>query len=137
MEPQNYVAEHLQGDLPSSMMWIPGQSTEFSLDEELEALRNSPQWLSGIARKQLIKYPDFQVTLRRMKPSTRIPEHFNEGRICVQTVFGHIQMHAAGRTFDLLPGQCLVLDRAVVHDVEAIDESAFLLTVARSEASVS
>ncbi len=119
------------------MMWIPGQSTEFSLDEELEALRNSPQWLSGIARKQLIKYPDFQVTLRRMKPSTRIPEHFNEGRICVQTVLGHIQMHAAGRTFDLLPGQCLVLDRAVVHDVEAIDESAFLLTVARSEASVS
>lgn len=137
METQNYGSEHLQGDLPSSMMWIPGQSTEFSLDEELEALRNSPQWLSGIARKQLIKYPDFQVTLRRMKPSTRIPEHFNEGRICVQTVFGHIQMHAAGRTFDLLPGQCLVLDRAVVHDVEAIDESAFLLTVARSEASVS
>ncbi len=91
MEPQNYVSEHLQGDLPSSMMWIPGQSTEFSLDEELEALRNSPQWLSGIARKQLIKYPDFQVTLRRMNPSTRIPEHFNEGRICVQTVFGHIR----------------------------------------------
>lgn len=130
MEPQNYQSEHLQGNLPPSRMWIPGQSTEFSLDEELEVLRNSPEWLSGIARKQLIKYPDFQITLRRMKPNTRIPEHFNPGRICVQIVFGHIRMHAGGGTFDLLAGQCLVLDRAVVHDIEAIEESAFLLTVA-------
>ena len=71
--------------------------------------------------------------MRRMKPNTRIREHYNPGRICVQTIFGHIRMHADGRTFDLPPGQCLVLDRAVTHDVEAIEESDFLLTVARNE----
>jgi quercetin dioxygenase-like cupin family protein len=98
------------------------------------ALRNSPEWLTGIARKKLIQYPDFQITLRRMKPNTRIPEHFNPGRICVQTLFGHIRMHADGRTFDLPRGRCLALDRAVIHDVEAVEESGFLLTVARNEA---
>jgi quercetin dioxygenase-like cupin family protein len=65
--------------------------------------------------------------------NTRIPEHYNPGRICVQILFGYIRMHADGKSFDLRRGQCLVLDRAVVHDVESVEESAFLLTVARSE----
>ncbi|MGA8730803.1 MAG: hypothetical protein WB608_18760 [Terracidiphilus sp.] len=134
MEPQNYQSQHFQGNLPPSMTWMPGRSIEFSLDDELEALRNSPEWLTGIARKKLIQYPDFQMTLRRMKPNTRIPEHFNPGRICVQTLFGRIRMHADGRTFDLPRGRCLALDRTVIHDVEAVEESGFLLTVARNEA---
>jgi quercetin dioxygenase-like cupin family protein len=115
---------------------VPTQSTEVSLEDESEALRNSPEWLTGIAHKRLIQYPDFQMTLRRMKPNTRIAEHYNPGRICVQTLFGYIRMHADGRTFDLRPGQCLVLDRAVVHDVEAVEESAFLLTIAPSDAAM-
>lgn len=109
---------------------IGEQSIEISLEDEAEALRNRPEWLSGIARKKLIQYPDFQITLRRMKPNTRIPNHYNPGRICVQTIFGHIRMRADGKTFDLRRGQCLVLDHAVTHDVEAVEESAFLLTVA-------
>ena len=109
---------------------IGERSIQMSLEDEAEALRNRPEWLSGIARKKLIQYPDFQITLRRMKPHTRIPNHYNPGRICVQTLFGHIRMHADGKTFDLRRGQCLVLDHAVTHDVEAVEESAFLLTVA-------
>jgi quercetin dioxygenase-like cupin family protein len=116
---------------------VPMQSTEISLEDETEALRNSPGWLTGIACKRLIQDPDFQMTLRRMKLNTRIPEHYISGRSCVQTLFGYIRIHADGRTFDLRRGQCLVLDRAVVHDVEAVQESAFLLTVVRSEAGVS
>ncbi len=93
-------------------------------------MRNSPEWQSGIARKVLVRYPDLQVTLRRMKANTRIPEHHNPGRICVQTIFGHIRMHADDSLFDLPQGKMLVLDRAITHDVEAVEESAFLLTVA-------
>jgi hypothetical protein len=39
-------------------------------------------------------------------------------------------MHADGKLFDLPQGKILVLDRAITHDVEAIEERAFLLTVA-------
>ena len=44
-------------------------------------------------------------------------------------------LHAANKLFDLPQGKILVLDRAVIHDVEALQESAFLLTVASAEVS--
>jgi hypothetical protein len=102
------LANHQFPNNSSQGVAVPTQPIQISLDDETEALRNNPEWLSGIARKNLIHHPDFQMTLRRMKPNTRIPDHYNPGRICVQILFG--------------------------HDVEAIEESAFLLTVARSEA---
>ncbi|MGE5109545.1 MAG: hypothetical protein ACM3JB_01725 [Acidobacteriaceae bacterium] len=119
--------------LPVNPLILAGRSTEIDLFRELEELRNSPEWSSGIARKVLIRYPDLQITLRRMKAGTCIPDHHNPGRICVQTIFGHIRMHAEDKIFDLPQGKMLVLDRAVIHDVEALQESAFLLTVASAE----
>jgi len=46
---------------------------------------------------------------------------------------GHIRMCALGKVFDLPKGRVLVLDRAVRRDVEALEESAFLLTVSHLE----
>lgn len=42
-------------------------------------------------------------------------------------------MHAHDRMFDLPMGRLLVLDREVPHDVEAVEDSVFLLTVATPE----
>jgi quercetin dioxygenase-like cupin family protein len=56
--------------------------------------------------------------------------HQTEGRISIQTVVGHIQVRAQGRTFDLPAGSLLALDQGIPHDVEALEESAFLLTIA-------
>lgn len=112
---------------PSTM--VQGHSAELDLRKEIEELHQSTDWQTGIARKLLIRYPDFQVTLRAMKANTRIPEHHNPGRICVHTVRGYIRMHADDRLIDLPQRKALVLDRAVIHDVEALEESAFLLTV--------
>lgn len=121
--------------LQATAFILAGRSTDVDLFRELEELRNSPEWSSGIARKVLVRYPDLQITLRRMKAGTRIPDHHNPGCICVETIFGHIRMHAENKLFDLPQGKMLVLDRAVVHDVEALQESAFLLTVASAEPS--
>jgi quercetin dioxygenase-like cupin family protein len=115
---------------------LADQSADFNLDQEAEDLVRSPQWQTGIARKVLVQYPDFQITLRQMKAGAHIPNHHNPGRICVQTVMGRIRMRADGKIFDLPKGSILVLDRAVMHDVEAVEESAFLLTVALPEDSV-
>jgi len=56
----------------------------------------------------------------RLVVLTRFPE----------TVAGHIQVRAQGRTFDLPTGRLLALDKGVLHEVEALEESAFLLTIA-------
>jgi hypothetical protein len=39
-------------------------------------------------------------------------------------------VRAEGRTFDLPTGRLLALDHGLPHDVEALEESAFLLTIA-------
>lgn len=48
----------------------------------------------------------------------------------MQTVEGHIRMHARSQTFDFSKGRVLVLDRSVPHEVEALADTAFPLTVA-------
>lgn len=130
MQPESVQNQVPDSGLRAAPVALPGPSSEFDLDHELDELHRSPEWESGIARKVLIRYPDFQITLRAMKAGTRIPDHHNPGRICVHTVRGHIRMHADGKLFDLPQGRMLVLDRAITHDVEALEESAFLLTVA-------
>lgn len=127
MQTQNAVQQASSAKTLASM---PVSSTELDLELEIAQLHRSPEWSTGIARKVLVQYPDLQITLRTMRAHTRIPEHHNPGRICVQTVQGRIRMHADGQVFDLPKGKMLVLDRAIVHDVEAFEESAFLLTVA-------
>ena len=127
MQTQNAVQQASSAKTLASM---PVSSTELDLELEIAQLHRSPEWSTGIARKVLVQYPDLQITLRTMRAHARIPEHHNPGRICVQTVQGRIRMHADGQVFDLPKGKMLVLDRAIVHDVEAFEESAFLLTVA-------
>ncbi len=136
MQSETIESKSPNGSLQEAPVIVEGRSAELDIEKEIEELHRTPEWKGGIARKLLIRYPDFQITLRAMKANARIPEHHNPGRVCVQTVKGHIRMHADGRVFDLPEGKALVLDRAVTHDVEALKESVFLLTVAYPETSV-
>ena len=77
-----------------------------------------------------MKHPDFRVVLTVLKSQARLHEHKAAGRISVQTVAGHIRMHVEGKVFDLPVGHLLALERAIAHDVEALEDSAFLLTIA-------
>ena len=107
-----------------------GPSLEFDLAAEIEKLRGEPAYETGRNAKTMVKYEDFRIVLTAIKGGARIQEHHSAGRISVQTVAGHIRMRALGREFDLPKGRLLVLDRGVQHDVEALQDSAFLLPVA-------
>ena len=103
---------------------------EFDLIRELEQLHGEPNWNRGQNAKTLLKYDDFRVVLIALKARAQLPGHQNKGRISIQTVAGHILVRAEGRTFDLPTGTLLALDQNLRHDVEALEESAFLLTIA-------
>ena len=121
--------EHAQQRRPHSQP-MASAYLEFDLARELEQLHHEPEWSSGQNAKTLVKYDDFRVVLIALKPQARLPEHQTEGRLAIQTVAGHIQVRAQGRTFDLPMGRLLALDQGLPHDVEALEESAFLLTIA-------
>ena len=121
--------EHAQHRRPHSQPTAAAY-LEFDLERELEQLHREPGWSSGQNAKTLVKYEDFRVVLTALKAHARLPGHQTEGRISIQTVAGHIQVRAQGRTFDLPTGRLLALDQGLPHDVEALEESAFLLTIA-------
>ncbi len=121
----------LKQDVPPSAIPFPQaplESLHLDLADEIAGVRSQLSPGTGTARKSLVRYPDLHVTLIAMKAQARIEEHQNAGRISVQTLRGHIRMQAAGKLFELPEGHVLVLDRAVRHDVEAVEDSVFLLT---------
>ena len=103
---------------------------EFDLPAEIDRLRAEKTWTTGQNAKTLLKYDDFRVVLTALQAKARMPEHKTEGRISVHVLSGHIHLRAAGRTFSLRPGSLLALDHGVPHSVQALEESAFLLTIA-------
>ncbi|HKS74516.1 MAG TPA: cupin domain-containing protein [Terriglobales bacterium] len=110
-----------------------GPFLTFDLPEQIRDLRQESYWQSGRNSKTLVKYDDFRIVLTAIRADTTIHEHHSAGRISVQTVEGHLRMHAGGQEFDLPTGRLLVLDRAIPHDVVALQDSAFLLTIAWPE----
>ena len=109
---------------------MAGSFLDCDLPAEIHRLHSETTWSTGQNARTLIKYDDFRIVLTALQANARLPEHKTEGRISVHVLSGHIQLKAAGRTFSLRPGGLLALDHGVLHDVEALEESAFLLTIA-------
>lgn len=103
----------------------------FDLAEEADGLRKEAPWLQhGRNALTLVKHPDFRIVFMLMKSGTRLHEHHADGRISVQTLTGHVRLHLREQVVDLPAGRLLALDRNLPHDVEAVAESAVLLTIA-------
>lgn len=101
----------------------------FDLGAEIKRLREENAWQGGRDSKTLVKNEDCRIVLTVLQSGALLHEHRASGRISVQTVSGHIHMHVGDKTFDLPAGHLLSLGRAVPHDVRALEDSAFLLTL--------
>ena len=64
-----------------------------------------------------------------MKKGGRLEKHSADARTSIHTIQGHVKLQLPEQTVDLPDGHLLVLDRALVHDLEALEESAILLTI--------
>ena len=105
----------------------------FDLNHELKQLRREESWgrETGRSSKTLAKYPDFRIVLVCMKVGSHMNDHGAEARISIQALEGKIRLHLPDQNpIDLSTGQLMTLDCGIHHDVEAVEESAFLLTVA-------
>jgi quercetin dioxygenase-like cupin family protein len=122
------------GDGIEALNRLPGLAQallQIDLDRELQQLRREDSWQreTGRSSKTLAKYPDFRIVLILMKGGTRMRQHRAEGRISIQQLKGLTCIHLADRKVNVSAGHLLVLDCGVLHDVEALEESALLLTI--------
>lgn len=99
--------------------------------EEIQDLHKQDAWLQGTgpSSRTLVKHPDLRIVLLTMKKKMCMHQHSTAASISVQTLAGHIRLRLPDRTVELPAGQLLVLDQCVPHDVEAEEDSAFLLTM--------
>lgn len=113
----------LEGHLTAPLM-------DFNLSKEIEQLHQEESWLrTGRNSKTLVKQPDFRIVLVALKTGKKLEEHEADARISVQTLSGHVTLQLTDQAVDLPAGQLLALDRGLRHDVVALKESAFLLTI--------
>jgi len=101
------------------------------LAEELVQLRDEETWRrAGRHARTLVKDADLRVGLIALRAGMRMEEHHAPGRITIQTLVGRLALRVADQTVELPVGHILTLGPAIPHDVEAREESAFLLTIA-------
>jgi hypothetical protein len=64
-----------------------------------------------------------------MKANTEMNRHRAEGRISIHQLLGNVCVRLPDQEITLSAGELLVLDCGVLHDLKAVKESAFLLTI--------
>jgi quercetin dioxygenase-like cupin family protein len=101
----------------------------FDLAHEMAEFGHQKPWPKGIHAKTLFKKKDFRVVLICMEAAARIEEHHADGTSSVQVLKGHIRYKTQGQKYDLQTGSLLTLGASIKHDVEAVVESGFLLTI--------
>ena len=82
-----------------------------------------------------MKQPDFRIVLIALQKDGHLEEHSADARISIYTLAGHVKIQLPEQIVDLPGGHLRVLDRALEHDLQALEESAILLTISWPHAS--
>jgi quercetin dioxygenase-like cupin family protein len=114
-----------------------GMVMTFDLGAEAYALRSEETWhRQGRNTRTLLKEANLRIVLISMQEGGFMAEHHTAGRLAVQVLSGSLRLTVPGRTIDLPTGNLLALDYAVDYTVTALQEVAFLVTIAWEGATV-
>lgn len=100
------------------------------IDLRREAIRLLPGAPRGRRAETLVKRPDLRVVLVTMRAGAELREHDAPGTITVQPLQGLFAFSTGDEEREIAPGDLISLAAGVRHAVRAIDDGAFLLTLA-------
>lgn len=101
----------------------------FDLNQEIAEAEHKRPWPSGHYARTLFKKHDFRVLLINMENGSHMKEHHADGTLSVQVLKGKLRVNVAGKPHELNAGNLFTLAGSIRHDVEALGDSAFLLTI--------
>lgn len=107
---------------------------QFDLTQEMADSEWKKPWPMGHYAKTLFKKADFRIVLISMERASILKEHHADGTISVLVLKGSIRFTTQGVSHDLWTSNVLMLDASIKHEVEALEECAFLLTIAWPDA---
>jgi quercetin dioxygenase-like cupin family protein len=106
---------------------------DFALFDFTREMMDSEQkrpWPMGHTARTLFKKTDFRMVLISMEKGSILKEHHADGTISIQVLKGSIHFAAKGEAHTLQPNTVVTLGASIKHEIEALEESAFLLTIA-------
>lgn len=113
-----------------SMLTSPEHGVAFDLQRIAEELRAEGAYArEGHTARTLVHTPDLRIVVVVLKAGDTISEHHANVTASVQTVSGQIRLQLPDRAVELSVGHVLVLGAGLRHDVHAVLDSTFLLTL--------
>jgi quercetin dioxygenase-like cupin family protein len=103
-----------------------------NIHQEIQKLKSASalQQYTGRSSETLVKYEDFRIVPVVMEAESCMYHHHADCPISVQGIQGRIHLHLPeDQAAELEPGEILALERCLKHDVEALEDCAFLLTI--------
>jgi len=117
---------------------VPGLAApvvKVCLGNAIKRLEHDPAWAHGRSSRTLAKYPDFRAVLVAMKAGTSMEEHKAAGSISVHVLTGRVRLHTGDQHIEIPADHVVMLYSDLPHSVEALEDSAFLLTIAWHDAA--
>jgi quercetin dioxygenase-like cupin family protein len=103
------------------------------LADQLDRLRQESTWrTSGRNAITLTKEPTLRLVLMLLGKGTKMPEHQAAGPLTLHVLSGSMAFRAGDRTEEIGSDELIVLESAIGHELEALEESACLLTLANA-----
>jgi quercetin dioxygenase-like cupin family protein len=101
------------------------------LAEQLKRFKHESTWrTSGRDAITLTKEPALRLVLMLLSKGTTMSEHQAVGPLTLHVLSGSVIFRTGSRTETVGSGELIVLESAIEHEVEALEESACLLTLA-------
>lgn len=115
----------------STSRHLDGAVQLINIEKQIQEMKQEDAFLKGNRNSRtLVKFPDFRVVLVLMKKDCHIHEHQVDGKALIQCMDGHIQLNLKkNEVLDLKKNLVLSLDGNIAHDVTALEDSAFLLSI--------
>ncbi len=98
-----------------------------ALEEELR--REEAYRVAGYTSRTLVREIDLRVVLVAMARGARMADHTAEETASLLPLSGTVRVRLPGREVEVAPGQLLAIEKGQKHGVDAVEESAFLLTI--------
>lgn len=103
----------------------------FTLDAARRQTAGEPQWQTNDrASLSVVKNDDLSVTLVMLKAGAHLKEHTARKAASVQVLSGRIRFSSGSAARELGAGMLAMVEGAVPHAVEALEESTLLVTAA-------
>ena len=121
---------HVTAERPLDGAWL-----SFDLPLMLKRIKAEETWRSSSRNAMtLMKSRGQRIVLIALHSKTEIPMHSADGQLSLQVIQGSLRVRTDAQVVTLKKGELLALHAEIPHAIEAMRESAFLLTLSTETA---